>query len=68
MSLTDPNPNLENKLKSYKLICCDGYGCSREAKQRINVSAGTFGNVSLNVCPDCKKLFENPALRSPKYE
>lgn len=59
MSLTDTDPNFEKKVKSYKLICCDGFGCSKEALERIKVNAGTFGNVSLNLCPDCKKLFEN---------
>lgn len=67
MSLTDPN-SFENKLKSYELICCDGFGCSREAIESINVSAGTFGDVSLNLCAHCKKLLTNPVLRNPQYE
>lgn len=62
MSLTDTNPNFEKKLKSYKYICCDGYGCSREATERTNISAGIFGNISFNLCPECIKLFENPNL------
>ena len=66
MSLTDTNPNFENKAKSYKFICCDGFGCSNEAKVRISASGGTFGNILLNLCHDCRTPFENQDVRSPK--
>jgi hypothetical protein len=54
--------NYDYKWKSYKDIRCDGFGCSKEATERINISAGIFGKIPLNLCPDCIKLFENPNL------
>jgi len=66
MSITNTNPAIKWKIKSNDFICCDGLACNGKAIEKIEVSAGTFGNVFLNLCPSCKKMFENKSTRSLK--
>lgn len=37
---------------------CNAFGCSKNATKKINVSAGTFGKISLNLCNNCVNLFK----------
>jgi hypothetical protein len=37
---------------------CNAFGCSSNATQKISVSAGTFGTISLNLCNNCIGLFK----------
>jgi hypothetical protein len=59
MSVTNTTPTTEKIEKQYKSNCCDGFGCYEIATKKVNVSAGTFGNIILSLCPSCLKLFEN---------
>ncbi len=59
MSVTDTTPIIEKREKQYKFNCCDGFGCLNESYKKISVSAGSFGNIILSLCPACAKLFEN---------
>jgi hypothetical protein len=36
---------------------CNAFGCSKNATEKINVSAGTFGIISLDLCSDCVSNF-----------
>lgn len=40
-----------------KVIYCDGLDCKLIATKNIDVNAGKFGFVSLNVCNNCLKKF-----------
>ncbi len=37
---------------------CDAFGCDLEAIKSIEVSAGKYGTLSINVCRKCEKIFE----------
>jgi len=37
---------------------CNAFGCYKNATEKINVSAGTFGTISLNLCNNCIGLFK----------
>ena len=37
---------------------CNAFGCSKNATEKIKVSAGTFGAISLNLCSTCIKKFQ----------
>jgi hypothetical protein len=56
MSKTNIKPIVDNE-NSYKSIC-DGLGCSNSSVKKINVGAGTFGSITLNLCSKCVKLFD----------
>jgi len=43
-----------------KEICCNGYGCYENATIKIDVPAGTFGIISLELCSSCIKKFQLP--------
>ncbi len=32
---------------------CNAFGCSKKATEKINVSAGKFGVISLDFCNNC---------------
>jgi hypothetical protein len=36
---------------------CDGYNCENYASNKIDVNAGTFGTISLDLCNNCVKKF-----------
>ena len=38
---------------------CDAFGCNELTKDTIEVNAGTFGIVELNVCKKCVSKFED---------
>jgi hypothetical protein len=38
---------------------CNAFGCSEKATKKIEVSAGTFGKITLHVCRDCIGKFQN---------
>jgi hypothetical protein len=38
---------------------CNAFGCSKNATEKISVSAGTFGTISLDLCNNCVKKFQN---------
>lgn len=59
MSVTNTTPDSKKTENSYKLNCCDGFDCSDHVNKKVNVSAGKFGNISLNLCLKCARLFEN---------
>ena len=37
---------------------CNAFGCSQDATEKINVSAGKFGTISLSLCNNCITLFK----------
>ncbi len=57
MSVTNTTPISEKIEKQYKSNCCDGFGCSEIATEKVNVSAGTFGIITLSLCSVCKNKF-----------
>ena len=51
---------MSNNIKSKKINkeICNAFGCSNYATEKINVSAGKFGTISLNLCNNCITLFK----------
>ena len=45
-----------------KVVYCDRLNCNFIATRKIDVNAGKFGFVSLNVCNNCIKIFELRAV------
>ncbi|WP_415311983.1 hypothetical protein [Candidatus Nitrosocosmicus sp. FF01] len=37
---------------------CDRFGCYNLPSEKFNVSAGTFGTITLNLCSKCVKVFQ----------
>ena len=56
MMASDIKPLYENTEKSYICIC-DGFGCLNETLEKIDVTAGEYGTISLNLCSVCIKKF-----------
>jgi hypothetical protein len=54
--------NQDNRLSHDKF--CYAFGCSNEASEKINVSAGTFGTITLNLCTKCVKIFQERNVSS----
>jgi hypothetical protein len=42
---------------------CEAVDCSVEATEQIEVSAGKYGPISLFVCVNCKKFFEELEIK-----
>ncbi|VFJ12605.1 hypothetical protein [Candidatus Nitrosocosmicus franklandus] len=38
---------------------CYAFGCDNEHSEKINVSAGTFGTITLKLCNKCVNLFKD---------
>jgi protein-arginine kinase activator protein McsA len=45
---------------------CEGYGCSKEARVRVQVYGGGEGDIVLYLCKNCAKMFEDPLCDSGK--
>jgi hypothetical protein len=58
--------NSKSKL-DYKDIC-NVFGCSNSAEKEIDVNAGKFGIISLNVCSKCIDIFKNENTTTTKVE
>jgi hypothetical protein len=37
---------------------CHGFGCQEKAIAKIDVSAGKYGTITLDLCDSCMKLFQ----------
>lgn len=37
---------------------CDAFGCSKQANNKIDVNAGTYGTIALNFCTECAVKFQ----------
>ena len=57
MLKTNITPNNFKENLSNKDIC-NAFGCSDQATETIDVSAGKFGTISLKVCSTCLKKFQ----------
>jgi hypothetical protein len=38
---------------------CNAFGCSKNATEKINASAGIYGIISLSLCKNCISKFQN---------
>jgi hypothetical protein len=56
MSKIDNNPNGKSL---YKNASCDAFGCLKESTEKIDVNAGVFGTITLHVCKNCIRKFQN---------
>ncbi|MGD9672080.1 MAG: hypothetical protein AB7U98_01220 [Candidatus Nitrosocosmicus sp.] len=50
----------ENKLDNnqHQDSTCHRFGCHNIPSEKINVNAGTFGTITLNLCSNCVKVFQ----------
>lgn len=46
-----------NKSSQTNKIICQGFLCSHNADEKIEVNAGIFGTISLSLCSSCAKKF-----------
>jgi hypothetical protein len=51
-------PIRANLTVSWENIQCEGLGCNRKAIAEVEVNAGKFGIIILNLCKDCEIKFE----------
>jgi hypothetical protein len=42
---------------------CEGYGCFKKAATKIAVKVGQLGSISLDLCTDCVKKFDENSSR-----
>lgn len=45
------------------LCLCEAFDCNSKATAQVQVNAGKFGNITLNVCKDCVSKFEEGDLK-----
>jgi hypothetical protein len=57
--LTNTASSINNTEKSSNKDICNAFGCSNHAEKEVNVNAGRFGIISLNVCSKCVDIFKN---------
>jgi hypothetical protein len=55
-TITSPSNN-KCKIQINKDIC-NAFGCSNNAVEKIDVDAGKFGIISLDLCINCIKKFQ----------
>lgn len=39
-------------------VICNGFGCSEYATEKINVNAGKFGSIEVQVCSKCRHMLK----------
>lgn len=45
---------------------CYRFGCSNKSSQKIEVSAGTYGAITLNLCNKCVDFFQGSNTSSSR--
>lgn len=45
---------------------CYAFGCSNKPSEKINISAGAFGTITLKLCPKCVDLFQSNEISSSR--
>ena len=58
MSSVNITPSISKENPLNKDIC-NAFGCSNKATESIEVSAGIFGTITLDVCQFCINKFQN---------
>ncbi|MDN5846428.1 MAG: hypothetical protein L0H53_09160 [Candidatus Nitrosocosmicus sp.] len=58
MSKNNFSKDLNSNDKSYYKDLCEALECHNHAKNKINLNAGKYGNIKVNVCDDCLPLFQ----------
>jgi hypothetical protein len=53
----DCNDNVE-KVSDKDIPSCEHIGCDREATEKIELSAGIYGKLLINVCNNCIGIFK----------
>jgi hypothetical protein len=48
-------------------IICDAYGCFEKAATKIDVRVGKLGSISLDLCIECVKKFQENSLTEYGY-
>ncbi len=61
MYSTNIEPSFNEGQKNNKNIC-DAFGCSSEATEKLGVNAGTFGTITLKLCPKCIIIFKRSKI------
>jgi hypothetical protein len=54
----NPNTNYNNNNSADYKDFCEAFGCSAIATKKINLSAGSYGNLTIKVCDKCIQLFQ----------
>jgi hypothetical protein len=57
MSADSTPRTINRKISTHNKNICNAFGCCKNATEKINVSAGTFGIISLDLCNDCVRKF-----------
>ncbi len=62
MSEDSTSTTIDKKISTSNKNICSAFGCSKNATEKVSVSAGTFGKISLNLCNDCINFFKKEAI------
>ena len=54
---TNTTSSINNRETSSNKDICSGFGCIDQATRKVDIPAGTFGLISLNICDNCVKKF-----------
>ncbi len=46
-------PSTSRTVSTGQIIICDGYRCSKNAIESLDISLGILGAISLKLCKDC---------------
>jgi len=55
VSITQVNNIKDTEIN--KVVYCNAFNCSKNATKKINVSVGSFGAISLDLCNNCVRKF-----------
>lgn len=61
-TLASTEDKLDNNLN--RDIICYAFGCQDKSTEKIKVSAGTFGTITLNLCSKCVNVFQESKVQS----
>jgi hypothetical protein len=57
--LTNTASSINNTEKSSNKDICNGFGCINQSTSTIDVDAGKYGTITLEVCQFCINKFQN---------
>jgi hypothetical protein len=59
--MLEPNikPLTYNKKEPSNKDICNAFGCSNKSTEKIDVSVGKYGTITLEVCQFCINKFQN---------
>ncbi|MDN5846924.1 MAG: hypothetical protein L0H53_11695 [Candidatus Nitrosocosmicus sp.] len=57
-SQTINNDTQNERVSDKDILPCDALKCNEKASEKIELSAGIYGNLQINVCKNCIGIFK----------